>query len=509
QRKPDQIPLAPHEERALIEAHAANPSAPPLTPAAAGSAKQPLTISQTNTLLAHALDSALPATFFVQGEISNFKTYNRGHAFFTMKDAAAELPCMMWKDNLERLKFKPKDGLAVIAKGSVRLYEPQGKVQLYVESMLPVGAGSLELAFRQLCDKLKREGLFEHGRKRPIPKLPQHIALITSRTGDVLHDVLTTAWRRYPGLRISLFPVRVQGDGAADDICKSISLLNTHNQKSKIDLILLVRGGGSLEDLWAFNEERLARAIVASLIPIATGIGHEPDTTIADLVGDLRGPTPTGIAELTIPDARNLCEQLDAAVAMMGRDIRRLLEFWHARTDRIATAMRSVTLDALRQRRYSLDERARIIAGIEPKHAIAQGWRRVEDAQRRLLLAASTREARRKDAFARICHRLDRVSPGATLVRHADHLAHLQLRLAAAMRERVATSLQRLAKVQGELRVVSPQAVLERGFSITTNRDGKIIRSVGQVQRGDLLKTRVSDGEIQSTVGKPRQGTLF
>ncbi|HVT80754.1 MAG TPA: exodeoxyribonuclease VII large subunit, partial [Phycisphaerae bacterium] len=134
QRKPDQIPLAPHEERALIEAHAANPSAPPLTPAAAGSAKQPLTISQTNTLLAHALDSALPATFFVQGEISNFKTYNRGHAFFTMKDAAAELPCMMWKDNLERLKFKPKDGLAVIAKGSVRLYEPQGKVQLYVES---------------------------------------------------------------------------------------------------------------------------------------------------------------------------------------------------------------------------------------------------------------------------------------------------------------------------------------------------------------------------------------
>jgi len=183
-----------------------------LTDAAAGSAHQPLTISQANTLLAHALAAALPAVFFVQGEISNFRTYDRGHAFFTLKDAAAELPCILWKDALARLKFKPRDGLAVIARGAVRLYEPQGRIQLYVETMWPQGAGALELAFRQLCEKLRQEGLFELARKRPLPRLPRHVAVITSRTGDVLHDVLTTAWRRFPGLHVSLLPVRVQAN---------------------------------------------------------------------------------------------------------------------------------------------------------------------------------------------------------------------------------------------------------------------------------------------------------
>ncbi len=209
----------------------------------------------------------------MQGEISNFRTYDRGHAFFTLKDKVSELPCVLWKDALARLKFRPKDGLAVVARGAVRLYEPQGKLQLYVETLFPQGAGALELAFRQLCEKLRDEGLFAQERKRPIPRLPEHVAIITSRTGDVLHDVLTTAWRRFPGLRVSLFPVRVQGAQAVADIIHAIELLGGYSG-SKIDLILLVRGGGSLEDLAAFNDEALARAICARSCQIATGIGH-------------------------------------------------------------------------------------------------------------------------------------------------------------------------------------------------------------------------------------------
>src|SRR4051812_22621112 len=193
---PDTPPLSPEQERALIEAHAASLAAggiPPLSDQAAGSPQRPLTISETNTLLSQVLSTTLPQVFFIQGEISNFRTYDRGHAFFTLKDPSAELPCILWKDGMARLKFRPTDGLSVIARGEIRLYEPQGKIQLYVETLFPQGAGSLELAFRQLCDKLRKEGLFEPARKRPIPQLPRHVVIITSRTGDVLHDVLTTA----------------------------------------------------------------------------------------------------------------------------------------------------------------------------------------------------------------------------------------------------------------------------------------------------------------------------
>jgi exodeoxyribonuclease VII large subunit len=381
-----------------------------------------------------------------------------------------------------------------------------------VEALFPQGAGALELAFRQLCEKLRAEGLFEAARKRAIPKLPRHVALITSRTGDVLHDVLTTAWRRYAGLRVSLYPVRVQGDGAAGEICRAIELLNGHHARlseGQIDLILLVRGGGSLEDLWAFNEEAVARAIVASRIPIGTGIGHEPDTTIADLVGDLRGPTPTGIAELTIPDTRGLCAELQSQGAILTRDMRRLVTQWETRLDRTAVALRSLGAESVAKRRAALEAQARKIAGIEPRHGIAQGWRRVEEAQRRLEHAAESRVAERHAALMRAAHRLERASPARGLPRLHDQVAHLEARLGAVMRARILGGVQKIAAVEGQLRVVSPQAVLERGFSITSDKEGKIVRSAEQVRRGDVITTRVADGEIQSTVGKPKQGTLF
>ncbi len=496
--------------------------APPLTAQAAGSVQQPLTITQTNTLLAHALSAALPAVFFVQGEISNFRTYDRGHAFFTLKDAGAELPCILWKDALQRLKFMPRDGQAVIARGGVKMYEPQGRIQLYVETLWPQGAGALELAYRQLCEKLRKEGLFEAARKRPIPRLPRHIAVITSRTGDVLHDVLTTAWRRFPGLHVALYPVRVQGEQAVGDMIRAIELLNRHNelltagveskienQKSTIDLILLVRGGGSLEDLWAFNDEALARAIAGSGIPIATGIGHEPDTTIADLVGDLRGPTPTGVTELTIPDARALSAELQTRAVMLTRDIRRMLTLGQTTLDRTGLRLGAGMQEALRDRRQQVEQLTRKVAAIEPRHAIAQGWRRVEEAQRRLAQGVRDRMRQKLDILTRMAHRLERASPQTRLPRHRDHVAHMHARLAATVQTCLAAARHTLDTAATQLRAVSPQAVLERGFSITRKKDGGIVRSPAQVQRGDVITTRLAQGEITSTVGKPKQETLF
>jgi exodeoxyribonuclease VII large subunit len=497
---------------------------------AAGNAQRPLTISQANTLMAHALAAALPAVFFVEGEISNFRTYDRGHAFFTLKDVGAELPCIMWKDALGRLKFRPENGQAVIARGAVKMYEPQGRIQLYVETMWPVGAGALEAAFRALCEKLRKEGLFDAARKRKLPRVPRHIAVITSRTGDVLHDVLTTAWRRYPGLCVSLVPVRVQGAQAAGDMVRAIELVNRYNEENvklktqnaklgfeeaeaatSIDLILLVRGGGSLEDLWAFNEEILARAIVASRLPIATGIGHEPDTTIADLVGDLRGPTPTGVTELTIPDARALSAELGNRAALLTRDVRRTVTLWRTNVERSAVALTAAVREAMRQRRETVEGCARQVAAIEPRHAVAQGWRRVEEAQRRLWLAMRdrVRGGGGEAALVALSHRLERVSPLGRIGRLRDRLGHLELRLAQALRTRVTTARERLAAEEMQLQAVSPQAVLERGYSITTDKDGTVIRKAQQVKKGDIITTRLADGEITSTVGKPKQGSLF
>jgi len=492
---------------------------PPLAPEIAeflgGSISRPLSVGQINSLINQTLDEALPPAFFVQGEISNFRTYDRGHAFFTLKDNAAELPCVLWKDALARLKFRPKDGLAVIARGAVRLYEPQGKLQLYVETLLPQGAGALELAFRQLCEKLRGEGLFAQERKRPLPRLPEHIAIITSRTGDVLHDVLTTAWRRFPGLSVSLFPVRVQGAQAAPDIIRAIELINAYSQshpesqKSKIALILLVRGGGSLEDLAAFNDETLARAICASAIPIATGIGHEPDTTIADLVGDLRGPTPTGIAELTIPDVRAIWSELAAKGAILTRDLRRMHTAAENRLALAASRLAHAGAAALRERRGKVDVLARQVERIEPRHAIAQGWRRLEESERRLGAAARLRLSRQADAVKRLAHRLELLSPRADLIRRRDRLDHAAARLTAALQNRLRTSHDRLAATADQLRIVSPTAILDRGFSITTDKEGNILRSAEQVKKGDPITTRLAEGTIHSTVGKARQGLLF
>ncbi|NNM86922.1 MAG: exodeoxyribonuclease VII large subunit, partial [Phycisphaerae bacterium] len=249
---------------------AAQTDSPKFPSRLAGAAAEPEkvhSVSQVNALITQALADHFSGSLRVAGEISNFSVSQRGHAYFTLKDSSAQLACVIWREALARLGTTIADGMAVVVRGSVRFYEPHGRIQLYVDDIAPQGAGALEMAYRQLCEKLKKEGLFEQGRKRQLPRLPLRVVVVTSPTGDALHDVLTTARRRFPGLHLMIYPVAVQGASAAHQIANAIRQINRHSQAiGGVDLILLVRGGGSLEDLWAFNEEIVARAMVAGHI---------------------------------------------------------------------------------------------------------------------------------------------------------------------------------------------------------------------------------------------------
>jgi exodeoxyribonuclease VII large subunit len=408
---------------------------------------------------------------------------------------------MMWRNDLEKLRFSPTDGLEVIAEGEVKLYEAQGRLQLYVHSMIPQGAGELELAFRQLCDKLRAEGLFDAARKRPIPSVPLHIVVITSATGDVFHDVLTTARNRFANIHIMLFPVQVQGAPAATDIVRAIELVNAHAETiGGVDLILLVRGGGSLEDLWAFNEEAVARAIINSSIPIATGIGHEPDITIADLVADLRGPTPTGVAALVVPEKRALAKSVAVLEDMLlrewttrCRDGQHVLDLRQAAlTEEIFRMMRSAS--------RKTDSAGRQIAAIEPRHAIAQGWRRLENATQQLRQRGAEIIRHSRDRLVETVTDLQRHGPQARHAKYRAALAGFNTHLASAMRHKRQFSVQRLADLEKQLKLAGPLQVLNRGFTITTDQRGRIVKSAGQVQPGEQVATRTADGTFGSIV---------
>ena len=462
------------------------------------------TVSQVNSMIQQALAVQLPPVLLVQGEISNFKVYSKGHAFFTLKDSASELPCVLWRDALARLGFSPRDGLAVVAQGTIRIYESQGKVQLYVNRLRPRGEGELELAFRRLYEKLRDQGLFDTQRKRPLPKLPRHVVIITSPTGDVLQDVLTTAYRRFPGLHTMLLPVQVQGAVAAGQIAQAIEMVNRYAARiGGVDLILLVRGGGSLEDLWAFNEEVVARAIAASRIPIATGIGHEPDTTIADLVADLRGSTPTAVTELSIPDVRVFRDQLASYRELIQMYASRLL----AEKNHLLTLLRSRVVDGLRRALAINQRRTEQLAGqvrrIEPRHAVAQGWRRLEDAQRRL---SEILLRRVKEALAGLnttAGRMRAASPRWRFVEFFARLKPMETALPAAAAGRLERARLQLSNLANRLDLASPHRVLERGFSITMDEHGAIISRVRQAISGRRVTTRLSDGSFQSVVENP------
>ena len=329
--------------------------------------RQALTVSELTRKIKQILESGFPS-IAVQGEISNFKRHSSGHLYFTMKDEAAQLPCVMWRSRAAVLSFLPSDGLKAIASGRISVYEVRGSYQLDVQSLRPLGAGELQAAFEELKRRLGAEGLFDPSRKRPLPVYPTRIGLVTSPTGAVLQDMKNVFRRRFPGLQLVLVPVRVQGAGAAAEIAEAVDDLSRYGS---LDLVIVARGGGSLEDLWAFNEEIVARAIARSRVPVVSAVGHETDFTIADFVADVRAPTPSAAAELVVPDRRQILENVADSWYRIQQSVLGILG---DKRERIHNLLNSYAfnrpVDLLRQHSQHVDETLRTLHRVAA-HAFA------------------------------------------------------------------------------------------------------------------------------------------
>ena len=494
----------------------------------------PLSVSQVTSLVARAIEAALPATVHVVGEISNFKRHSSGHLYLTLKDRHSELSCVMWRSAAAKLKFQPEDGMEVVATGGVEVFERAGRYQLYIRKIEPRGVGALELAFRQLCDKLEKEGLFDEGRKRPLPAYPRRIAIITSGTGAAIADMLRTLERRYPCVNVLVYPVRVQGDSAAGEIARAIARINANDAAlGGVDLIIAGRGGGSLEDLWAFNEEVVARAIFASRISIISAVGHEVDVTIADLVADVRAATPTAAAEIAVPVLDEVLTDLDETMQRIHRAARREVDLSAARldgllqrgavreplnlvhrreqvVDELAGRMHRAVVRRLQTSRHRVERLEPIVGRIAPHLLLMRRAVTLRDRQHRLRWVMARRVADLQAAVADGTRRLERNAPHAALPRWVDRWDNAATALPAAMDGRLRLAGEKLHSAAELLAAMSHRSVLGRGFAITRSKRGrKIVRSVAELRDGDRVLTEVSDGEFESQVVNLKQLELF
>ena len=412
---------------------------------------------------------------WVEGEISNCRPAASGHIYFTLKDADAQLPIVLFRRQAMLLRFRPEDGLHVLVRGHVSIYEQRGQLQLVAETVEPVGAGSLQLAFEQLKERLKAEGLFDAERKRPLPLFPRTVGIVTSPTGAVIRDFLHIVGRRHSGLNVLLCPVAVQGDSAPAEIESALALFNAGNL---VDLIVVARGGGSLEDLAAFNSERVARAIATSRLPVVSAIGHETDFTISDFVADLRAPTPSAAAELVTEAQHKVVEYLAAQSHRLERAARYQLLQARQRFTRASVARAESRVGALM---YRLNQRLDdAMLGIDS----------AATAQVRLL---KTRVA---DLTAAVLHH----DPRQRLLHAHQHLSDFRSRLERSLERQLQASSSRLGALDARLRSLSPLAVLDRGYALVLSSEGSLVRSTTQVANGDLVTTRLADGAFTSRI---------
>ena len=407
----------------------------------------------------------------VAGEISNAGRSTSGHWYFTLKDARAEINCVCFRREAQYLRVKPSDGLAVLARGRVSVYPSRGQYRLYVDALAPQGVGSLQQEFERLKAQLAEEGLFDEGRKRPLPPLPTRVGIVTSPTGAAIADILRTMERRFRGLHVRLFPARVQGDGAAREIAEGIRFFSEHPWA---EVVIVGRGGGSLEELWAFNEEIVARAIVASKVPIISAVGHETDVTIADFASDLRAATPSVAAERVVPESDAVRERF------------RTLETHAAQAlDLRMQRLKTRVLEA------NLERAARSVMG-----RIDQGWQGTDSATERLRTLLSDRLGglgRRLEGIARTLGQLDlRVR----LLRHQQHLGEYRQRLIPAIRSALDRRQARLTAISRALDSLSPVAILERGYAIVSTSSGVPVREHRQVGIDDALDVRLHRGRL-------------
>ena len=411
----------------------------------------------------------------VEGEISNCHEAQSGHIYFVLKDKTSQIRAVCFKTQVRAMKFRPENGLHVTVRGSISVYEQRGDYQIYVESIEPVGLGALQLAFDQLKKRLEAEGLFSPDRKKPLPMLPRCIGLITSPTGAAVRDVVRILRRRFHNVHLTLYPVRVQGDGAALEIVRALQFFN---REQSVDVLILARGGGSLEDLWAFNEEAVARAIAQCVIPVISGVGHETDFTIADFVADVRASTPSAAAELVVNTRREFDKHVADLRQTLADQIRYRILVQSRRVHELG-ARRGFRrpLELLRQQRQRADEMTARIA-----HAL------------RANLTLSTK--RFNVAHKRIVAFDFRMKIAAVRLR----LEKLQLELASRSERAVRHKRDRLDRLRLQLHERSPLRVLERGYAIATDSTGQILRSSAQVAVGDALTLRLHQGRLTTSV---------
>jgi exodeoxyribonuclease VII large subunit len=412
-----------------------------------------LTVSELTRSIRGTLETKFRAVW-VQGEVSNYKAHPNGHQYFTLKDARAQIACVIWRDSMAPSGQPLADGARIQVFGTVTVFEARGQYQISVQIVQPFGQGLLQAKFEALKAKLEAEGLFDPARKRPLPRFPRRVGIVTSASGAAIRDILNILKRRAPWLSILISPVRVQGSGAAQEIAVAIRELATPNANfAPVDLIVVTRGGGSIEDLWEFNEEIVARAIVAAEVPIVSAIGHEVDFTIADFVADLRAPTPSAAAELIVPDVVDLRHHLDTFARAIGRELLNRVRDAQQRLDHARETLRRCLAHKIDNYRRALEHAVAVLQARSPV--------------RELML--------RRNRFGDLARRL-RDSP-ARVLENARH---------------------RFRRIEGILRVLGPDATLRRGYSITTDNRGKLIRSVANVRSKMKIKTRVTDGEFES-----------
>ncbi len=433
-----------------------------------------LTPSQLNTLARDLLEGSFPAVL-VEGEIGGLARPASGHMYFTLKDARAQVRCALFKPKSQWLTFIPREGLRVLVRGRLTLYEARGDYQMVLDTMEEAGEGALRRAFEELKAKLTADGVFEEGRKRPLPAFVRRLAVLTSPSGAVIRDIISVLTRRFPMIEVELLPVPVQGDGAAAQIR---GMLQRADASGRYDVILLARGGGSLEDLWAFNDEALARTIADCTTPVVSAIGHETDFSLSDFAADLRAPTPSAAAELLVPDQN----ALRARLASLQRQL---------------LALQSNTA---RQHAQRLDRAYLRLSAQRPQAKLAALEQRATQARQRLTYAMRRQLERERGALERLHVVIRSTHPQRRIDRLRDSLARLQPQPARLLGQRLQRDLLHLRGLARSLHAVSPLATVARGYSILEDANGHVVRSTTAVSTGDTLSAQLHDGILQLQV---------
>ena len=432
------------------------------------------TVSQLNQRAKQLLEITF-SSVKVEGEISNLSRPSSGHWYFTLKDKGAQVRCAMFRSRTAQLKFQPKEGDQIVVRGKVSLYENRGDYQLIVDAMKPAGEGQLQQAFIQLKQKLGAEGLFNPEHKQALPAHIQRIAVITSPTGAAVHDILTVLKRRFPAIEVDIYPVQVQGKDAAQQIVWSINQANTD---ARADVIIAGRGGGSIEDLWCFNDENLARTIFHSRLPIVSAVGHEVDFTIADFVADVRAPTPSAAAEMLSPDQQ---------------------EYWQRLTN-LTSQLEKNMQQKLQNKQWQLQSAQR---GLQhPGDKLAQYAQTLDMLELRMQQSQSNHLGALQKRLTRSQQKLQQLSPSNTLQKFEAQLSYLQQRLNSSIKQAITNKKERLQQHASLLNAVSPLQTLSRGYAILQTDSGAVIRDSHDVKKGDLVTARIGHGTLELTVEK-------